>query len=71
LLAKLEAETLKNVVSPHDAMALANKVLPVPGGPNNNTPFQGFLIPLNKLGLSRGSKTASYKTSLALSSSAI
>jgi hypothetical protein len=30
--------TLKNVVSHSVATALANRVLPVPGGPNINTP---------------------------------
>ena len=39
------AETLKNVVFPVVAIAFASIVLPVPGGPNNNTPFHGLLIP--------------------------
>jgi hypothetical protein len=63
--AKLEAVTLKNVVLPEEAIALANSVLPVPGGPNNNTPFQALLNPLNKWGAAKGNKTASYKTSFA------
>jgi hypothetical protein len=37
---------LKNVVFPYVATAFANIVFPVPGGPNNNTPFHGLLIPL-------------------------
>jgi hypothetical protein len=44
LLAKLEADTLKNMLSA--ATALANNVLPVPGGPNNRIPFIAFRIPL-------------------------
>jgi hypothetical protein len=46
--AKLDAVTLKNVVFPPEAMALANKVLPVPGGPNKRTPFQALRIPLKR-----------------------
>jgi hypothetical protein len=46
--AKLEAVTLKNVVFPPEAIAFANKVLPVPGGPNNNTPFHALRIPLKR-----------------------
>ena len=36
--------------------ALANKVFPVPGGPYNNTPFQGRLNPIKKSGISKGRK---------------
>jgi len=57
--------TLKKVVSPEDAIAFANKVFPVPGGPNNKTPFHGFLIPLNRFGRRSGSKTAYSNTSFA------
>jgi hypothetical protein len=42
-----------------DAMALANKVLPVPGGPYNKTPFHGYLIPTNNSGNFKGHKIAS------------
>jgi hypothetical protein len=69
LLAKLEADTLKNMLSL--ATALASKVLPVPGGPNIRMPFMGFLIPLKKSGIILGSKIASWRRLLALSSSAI
>lgn len=56
--AKLLAETLKNFVPPLEATALANKVFPVPGGPNINTPFQALLIPVKNCGIFKGSKTA-------------
>jgi hypothetical protein len=69
LLAKLEAETLKNMLSL--ATALASKVLPVPGGPNIRMPFMGFLIPLKKSGIILGSKIAYWRRLLAFSSSAI
>jgi hypothetical protein len=49
---------LKNFSLPVFAMALANIVLPVPGGPNINTPFQAFLIPWKKLGRKIGSNAA-------------
>jgi len=52
-------------------MALANKVFPVPGGPNIKTPFQGLRIPVKYSGIKRGKSTASYKISLAVSRSAI
>eukprot|EP00116_Pleurobrachia_bachei_P008493 sb/3468755/ len=45
LLTMLLAEMLKNVVLHSVAMALANSVLPVPGGPYNRRPFQGDKIP--------------------------
>lgn len=38
-------ETLKNVVRHSVATARASKVLPVPGGPVNKTPFHGLRIP--------------------------
>lgn len=43
LLAKLDADILKNTLS--FATAFANRVLPVPGGPNKSIPFIAFLIP--------------------------
>ena len=46
--ATLEEVTLKKVVFPPEAIALASKVFPVPGGPKRRTPFQAFLIPVNK-----------------------
>lgn len=50
LLTILEADMLKNVVLHSVAIALARRVLPVPGGPYNNKPFQGLNIPLNNCG---------------------
>jgi len=44
LLAKLAAETLKNIL--FEATALASRVLPVPGGPKSSIPRVAFLIPL-------------------------
>jgi hypothetical protein len=43
---RVEADTLKKVVWHSVATALASIVLPVPGGPNISTPFQGRRIPL-------------------------
>ena len=57
LLAKLEAETLKNMLLV--AIALAKRVFPVPGGPKRRIPFIAFLIPLKNYGIILGSKTAS------------
>jgi hypothetical protein len=62
---------LKKVVLPVDAIAFANNVLPVPGGPKSSTPFQALLIPLKRCGIAKGNNTASYKTSFAFWSSAI
>ena len=68
---RLEAEILKNVVLPYVATALASIVLPVPGGPNISTPFQGLLIPLKYCGIRIGSNTASCRIFFASSSSAM
>jgi hypothetical protein len=57
LLAKLEAETLKNMLL--EAIALASNVLPVPGGPKRRIPFMALRIPLKNYGIILGSKTAS------------
>jgi len=46
--ATLEAVTLKKVVFPPEAMAFANRVFPVPGGPNSKIPFHGLLIPVKR-----------------------
>jgi hypothetical protein len=62
---------LKKVVAPLEATAFAKSVLPVPGGPNNMTPFQALLFPVNNSGKFNGSNTASYKMSLAFVNSAI
>jgi hypothetical protein len=69
LLARLDAETLKNM--PLAAMAFASSVLPVPGGPNNRIPFIAFRMPLKNYGIILGNKTASCSSPLALSSSAM
>lgn len=45
----LDAEMLKKVVLHSVATALASMVLPVPGGPYNKIPFQGFKRPVNNL----------------------
>ena len=42
---KSDDDTEKNVESHSVAHALAKKLLPVPGGPYNNIPVQGFLAP--------------------------
>jgi len=66
LEAKLLAETLKNVVPPLDATALASKVLPVPGGPNIKTPFHALLIPVKNWGIFKGKSTAYCNNPLAV-----
>lgn len=50
---------------------MANKVLPVPGGPNKRTPFHALRFPTKIWGKARGNKTASYRIYLAFVSSAI
>lgn len=69
--ARLLAETLKKVVPPHAATALASKVLPVPGGPNMSTPFHALLMPVKYCGILSGNSTAYCSKPLALSRSAI
>jgi hypothetical protein len=49
---------------------LAKKLFPVPGGPYNKIPFQGFLLPWNNCGNFIGKMTASFKASLAFSNPA-
>lgn len=53
-----DAEILKKVVLHWVATDLASIVLPVPGGPNNSTPLQGYRIPVNKWGYFNGNETA-------------
>merc|ERR1711871_1811384 len=60
-----DAEMLKNVVFVCVATALANKVLPVPGGPNNKTPPQDAVSPRNSCGYRAGMTTASLNKLLA------
>lgn len=67
----LEAVTLKKVVAPVDATAFANNVLPVPGGPNNSTPFHALRFPTKICGKASGNKTAYSRISFAFVSSAI
>lgn len=45
---------------------MAMKVLPVPGGPYNKIPFQGFLEPVNIYGNRKGIITAYFNAYLAL-----
>ena len=45
-LEKSDPDKLKNGTSASPAIALANNVLPVPGGPINNTPL-GILAPIS------------------------
>ena len=52
---------LKNVQLASVATALANIVLPLPGGPNKRRPLAGALSPLNRSGLSVGNITAGWK----------
>ncbi len=63
LLARLDADTLKNMLSL--ATAFASRVFPVPGGPNKRIPFMAFRIPLKKSGIILGNKTASCNKFLA------
>lgn len=58
---------LKNVL-PYisEAQAFAKYVLPVPGGPYSNIPFQGFLDPVNIYGNLNGIITASFNAYFAL-----
>jgi hypothetical protein len=62
LEAREDALMLKKEVSPTVATALASSVLPVPGGPNRSTPFQGFLRPVKYYGIISGRKIASLST---------
>ena len=55
------ALTLKKVVLPYAATALARRVFPVPGGPNIKTPFHGLLIPVKNFGIKIGRSTASLR----------
>lgn len=59
--AKVAADTLKKVVVPVEATAFANNVLPVPGGPNNRTPFHALRFPTKISGIAKGNNTAYYK----------
>ena len=45
--------------------------LPVPGGPNNNTPFQGSNNPVKNWGYFKGNSTASFNNPFAVSSPTI
>jgi hypothetical protein len=65
LLIKSEEETEKNVPSAYVAQAFAKYVLPVPGGPYNKIPFQGFLLPVKISGNLIGRMTAYFNALLA------
>mmetsp|Transcript_38451 Transcript_38451/g.98334 ORF Transcript_38451/g.98334 Transcript_38451/m.98334 type:complete len:235 (+) Transcript_38451:592-1296(+) len=67
----VETEQLKKATPFMDATALASSVLPVPGGPNRSTPFQGSRMPVKYSGMSSGSVTASLSVRLATSSEAM
>ena len=69
--ARDEADTLKKVVLPCVATALASIVLPVPGGPNMRMPFHGRRMPLKKAGMRMGSSTASCSSFFVSSRSAM
>ena len=71
LLNKSAEDALKNVALHSVAAALASKVFPHPGGPNNSIPDQGFLAPLNKSGFNIGSTIASLSACLQFSNPAI
>lgn len=65
------AEMAKKTASDSVAHALAKNVFPVPGGPYNKTPFQGYLMPTKIDGNLIGTTIASYSYNLALSNPAI
>src|ERR1700716_3274790 len=67
LLVKLLADIEKNVDRDSVATALANIVLPVPGGPNSRIPRAVSLNPINRSGLKNGYTTASFSALLAIS----
>lgn len=69
LLARLDAETLKNMLSL--AIALAKSVFPVPGGPNRRIPLIALRIPWKNCGINLGNSTAYCKRFFATSNSAI
>mmetsp|Transcript_21697 Transcript_21697/g.56613 ORF Transcript_21697/g.56613 Transcript_21697/m.56613 type:complete len:230 (+) Transcript_21697:497-1186(+) len=71
LLLRVAADTLKKVVWHSCATALASIVLPVPGGPNIKTPFQGLRKPWKTSGIHKGSTTASWRSCFASLKSAI
>jgi hypothetical protein len=65
LLTKSDEDIEKKVLSHSVAHAFARKLLPVPGGPYNKIPAQGFLAPLKSCGNLTGMITASLRPSLA------
>merc|ERR1719270_559877 len=71
LLVRVLLDTLKKVVPHSVATALANMVLPVPGGPTIKTPLHGRRMPLKKSGIHIGRTTASSNNLLASCRSAI
>lgn len=58
---------LKKVVLHCVATDFANIVFPVPGGPNNKTPLQGYKMPVNKWGYFNGRETAYFNNLFASS----
>mmetsp|Transcript_83697 Transcript_83697/g.236239 ORF Transcript_83697/g.236239 Transcript_83697/m.236239 type:complete len:233 (-) Transcript_83697:267-965(-) len=67
----IDALQLKNVLPFMPATALASIVLPVPGGPNNSTPFHGSRMPTKNSGTRTGRMTDSSSRCLASSSAAM
>mmetsp|Transcript_22594 Transcript_22594/g.39013 ORF Transcript_22594/g.39013 Transcript_22594/m.39013 type:complete len:279 (-) Transcript_22594:491-1327(-) len=67
----LEAEMEKKQNPDSLATALANRVLPVPGGPKRSTPFGGLRSPVNKSGRKLGKITASCRVCFAYARPAI
>lgn len=65
LLTKSADETEKKVPSHSVAQALARKDLPVPGGPYNKIPLQGWRVSSKSCGKRMGKMTASLRPSLA------
>lgn len=65
------ADKAKKTASDSVAHALAKNVFPVPGGPYNKIPHQGYLIPIKIDGNFIGTITANINYSLAYSNPAI
>ncbi|KAG8231883.1 hypothetical protein J437_LFUL009732 [Ladona fulva] len=61
---RLAALMLKNVALTSVATALANKVLPLPGGPNNRRPLAGALKPVKSSGRRAGRTAISWRACL-------
>ena len=71
LLNKSAEEALKKVALHSVAAALANNVLPQPGGPNNKIPDQGLRAPVNNSGFIIGRTIASLNACFTFSNPAM